>query len=81
MTLTASGVVLDDYLNVYDYVKTLHVESIWVNDQKTSYALMENIPNGVRLIKGMTPVAYTKCVKNEKEQENIKGIIVINLRL
>lgn len=73
MALTASGVVLDDYLNVYDYVKTLHVASIWVNEQKTSYALMENIPTGVRLIKGMTPVAYTKCVKNAKEQENVRA--------
>lgn len=73
MALTASGVVLDDYLNVYDYVKTLHVASIWVNEQKTSYALMENIPAGVRLIKGMTPVAYTKCVKNAKEQENVRA--------
>ena len=73
MALTASGVVLDDYLNVYDYVKTLQIASIWVNDQKTSYALMENIPAGVRLIKGMTPVAYTKCVKNAKEQENVRA--------
>ncbi len=73
MALTASDVVLDDYLNVYDYVKTLQVASVWVNDQKTSYALMENIPAGVRLIKGMTPVAYTKCVKNAKEQENVRA--------
>lgn len=73
MKLAMSGVVLDDYLNVYDYVKTLQVASIWVNDQKTSYALMENISDGVRLIKGMTPVAYTKCVKNVKEQENVRA--------
>lgn len=73
MKLAMAGVVLDDYLNVYDYVKTLQVASIWVNDQKTSYALMENIPDGVRLIKGMTPVAYTKCVKNTKEQENVRA--------
>lgn len=73
LAFTASGVVLDDYLNVYDYVKTLNVASIWVNDQKTSYALMENIPTGVRLIKGMTPVAYIKCVKNAKEQENVRA--------
>ena len=73
MKLAMAGVILDDYLNVYDYVKTLQVASIWVNDQKTSYALMENIPAGVRLIKGMTPVAYTKCVKNAKEQENVRA--------
>ena len=73
MKLAMEGVILDDYLNVYDYVKTLQVASIWVNDQKTSYALLENIPAGVRLIKGMTPVAYTKCVKNAKEQENVRA--------
>ena len=32
------GILLDDYLNVYDYIKTLTVKSIWINDQKTSYA-------------------------------------------
>ena len=67
------GIVLDDYLNVYDYVKTLDAASIWLNDQKTSYALMENLPKEMKIIKGMTPVAYTKCVKNEKEQENMRA--------
>ena len=66
------GILLDDYLNVYDYIKTLTVKSIWINDQKTSYALMENLPADIKIIKGMTPVAYTKCIKNEKEQENMK---------
>ena len=74
MKLAAAGVLLDGYLNVYDYMKTLDVKSIWVNDQKTSYALMENIPENVCIIKGMTPVAYTKCVKNVKEQENMRNV-------
>ena len=67
------GILLDSYLNVYDYVKTLNTENIWLNDQKTSYALMENLPKDMQIIKGMTPVAYTKCIKNEKEQENMKA--------
>ena len=71
--LAENGVLLDDYLNVYDYMKTLDAESIWVNDQKTSYALMENIPAAVHVIKGMTPAAYTKCVKTAKEQECIRN--------
>ena len=66
------GILLDGYLKVYDYVKTLQTESIWLNDQKTSYALMENLPKDIKIIKGMTPVAYTKCVKNKKEQENMR---------
>ena len=74
MKLAAAGVLLDGYLNVYDYMKTLDVKSIWVNDQKTSYSLMENIPENVDIIKGMTPVAYTKCVKNAKEQENMRNV-------
>jgi len=73
MKLVKDDVLLDGYLNIYDYMKTLDVENIWVNDQKTSYALMENIPEDVRIIKGMTPVAYTKCVKNAKEQENMRN--------
>ena len=76
MKLVMEGVLLDDYLNVYDYMKTLDSESIWVNDQKTSYALMENIPKAVSIIKGMTPVAYMKCVKNPKEQENMRNVHV-----
>ena len=76
MKLVKDDVLLDGYLNIYDYMKTLDVESIWVNDQKTSYALMENIPENVRIIKGLTPVAYTKCVKNAKEQENMRNVHV-----
>lgn len=67
------GVLLDSYLNVYEYIKTLEVSSIWLNDQKTSYALMENLPKDIQIIKGMTPIAYTKCVKNAKEQENMRA--------
>ena len=59
---TAEGICLDDYLNVYEYVKGLKEQSIWLNDQKTSYALMENLPKDIQIIKGMTPVDYTKCV-------------------
>ena len=68
----ANGICLDEYLNVYEYIKTLTVKNMWLNDQKTSYAILENLPKDVELIKGMTPVAYTKCLKNAKEQENMK---------
>ena len=71
--LVTDGILLDEYLKVYDYVKTLPGKSIWLNDQKTSYALMENLPKEMKIIKGMTPVAYTKCVKNAKEQENMRN--------
>ena len=67
------GILLDSYLNVYEYVKTLKTANIWLNDQKTSYALMENLPKEMKIMKGMTPVAYTKCIKNAKEQENIRA--------
>ena len=69
----SEGVTLDEYLAVYDYVKTLKTKNIWLNDQKTSYALMENLPKELELIKDMTPVAYTKCIKNAKEQECIRN--------
>lgn len=70
--LVMNDICLDEYLNVYEYMKTLPVKNVWLNDQKTSYAILENIPKGVALIKGMTPVAYTKCLKNAKEQENMR---------
>ncbi len=67
------GIMLDSYLNVYEYVKTLSGKNIWLNDQRTSYALMENLPKDMEVIKGLTPVAYMKCQKNEKEQENMRN--------
>lgn len=67
-----NGIYLDKYLNVYEFIKSLSVKNIWLNDQKTSYAILENIPKEVEVIKGMTPVAYTKCLKNAKEQENMR---------
>ena len=70
--LVMNDICLDEYLNVYEYMKTLPVKNVWLNDQKTSYAILENIPKEVELIKGMTPVAYTKCLKNAKEQENMR---------
>ncbi len=70
--LVKDGILLDSYLNVYEYVKTLEQKNIWLDDQKTSYALMENIPNEMERIMGLTPVALAKCIKNEKEQENMR---------
>ena len=70
--LVMDGILLDSYLNVYEYVKNLNEASIWLNDQKTSYALMENLPESIKIIKGMTPIAAAKCIKNEKEQENMR---------
>ncbi len=67
------GIFLESYLGIYDYVKTLTQKSIWLNDQKTSYALMENLPKDMEIIKGLTPVAYTKCKKNETEQQNMRN--------
>lgn len=66
------GILLDSYLGVYEYVKTLDQESIWVDHQKTSFALMENLPKEMKVIKELSPVALMKCVKNAKEQENMK---------
>ena len=72
LAFTREGILLDNYLNVYEYVKTLPVKSLWLNDQKTSYGLLENLPKDIQLIKGLTPVAYAKALKNEKEQENMR---------
>lgn len=66
------GILLDAYLNVYEYVKGLEVKMLWLNDQKTSYALMENLPKDLQLVKGLTSVAFAKALKNAKEQENMK---------
>ncbi len=67
------GVLLEDYLDIYEYVKTISAKNIWLNDEKTSYALMENLPKDIEIIKGISPAAYTKCIKNEKEQENMRN--------
>lgn len=72
ISFAMEGILLDSYLNVYEYVKTLKEGSIWVNDQKTSYALMENLPKEMKQIRDLTPVASMKCIKNEKEQENMR---------
>lgn len=72
ISFVMDGILLDSYLNVYEYVKTLKEDSIWLDDQKTSYSLMENLPKEMTKIKELTPAAAMKCVKNEKEQENMK---------
>lgn len=71
--LTEEGIVLDEYLGIYEYVKTLTEKSIWLNDLKTSYTLMENLPKDMEIIKDLTPVSYAKAVKNETEQNNMRA--------
>lgn len=71
--LSGEGIIIDEYLNVYEYVKHLQAKTIWIDDQKTSYTLMENLPKGIALIEDLTPAAYAKAVKNIKEQENVRA--------
>lgn len=72
ISFVKDGILLDGYLNIYEYVKTMKEGSIWLNDQKTSYALMENLPKAIKIIKGLTPAADKKSVKNKTEQENMR---------
>ncbi len=70
--LEKDEVQLQEYNDVYEFVKTLKEDVIWIDDEKINYALMNNLPKEAKLLKDTTPVQLMKSVKNEVERENIR---------
>ncbi|MBQ7434005.1 MAG: aminopeptidase P family protein [Lachnospiraceae bacterium] len=69
--LEADGIILRPYLQVYEDLKQLPVESSLMLDQATSnVALLSCIPEGVKVIKQTNPTTLFKAVKTPEEMEN-----------
>ena len=69
--LEADGVVLRPYLQVYEDLQRLPVESSVMLDPSTSnVALLSCMPEGVKVIRQTNPTTLFKVVKTPEEMEN-----------
>lgn len=69
--LKENGIAIHSYEDIEYFLGNLEAESILVNPAKTNYAIYSAICPDCRIIRGASPVALLKAVRNEQE---IKGI-------
>lgn len=71
-SLSADGVTLRNYDDIYDDLRGLNLKSLLLDATKTNYALTACIPSGVTLKDGVGPIPLAKAIKNETEQQNLR---------
>ncbi len=70
--LTADGVKLHPYNDIYEDVKKFGAEdAVMLDPGKLNYALFNNIPESVKTIEKRNPAILMKAIKNEVEISNI----------
>lgn len=66
-------VCIHEYNDVYEAVRALGQEdSVLLDPRRMNYALYQNIPENVKVIRQENPTILMKAVKNDIEVENIK---------
>lgn len=71
--LETDGVTLRPYLEVFADVKAIGAgQTVLVDPDKASYAILKNIPDTVRLLEQANPTEQPKAVKTAAECENEK---------
>lgn len=71
--LEADQVVLKDYEEIYEFVKTLPPEeSILLDSRKVNYSIYQNLNPDALTVDGPNPTILFKAVKNPVEIENLR---------
>ncbi|MEG0108685.1 MAG: aminopeptidase P family N-terminal domain-containing protein, partial [Lachnospiraceae bacterium] len=64
------NVVVNPYNDIYDFVKTFHLdETILIDPRKLNYAIYNNIPKDIATVEAPNPTILFKAVKNTVEIE------------
>lgn len=72
-SLTACGVTLCEYNDIYEYVKTIPADQkVLCSKNRVNYAIISNLPEGIEIINAVNPTTLKKAVKNETELENLR---------
>nr|WP_330369399.1 aminopeptidase P family N-terminal domain-containing protein [Clostridioides mangenotii] len=72
--LAKENVQIKSYNDVYDFVKQVGKdEKVLIDGTKINYAILNNIPAGVKKIDQFNPVMFFKAQKNEIEIKNIRN--------
>lgn len=66
------GVAIKDEPEIYKDIRLLENEVILVEEEETSYALIQAIPKSVTRINRVLPTTLMKCLKNTTEMQNLK---------
>lgn len=61
------GVTVLPYLQIFEDIKTLDAETILLDQEVVSYALIKSLPKKTRIISGRNPVSLMKALKNPAE--------------
>lgn len=69
----SEGITLDEYDNIYEFVKQLdNQEIVLLDSNKVNYAIYHNLPEEIQKVDTPNPVMYAKAKKNEVELESIR---------
>lgn len=72
--LQSSGIQLQEYYGIYDFLSTLSPDAVITFDPSKTNILLENtIPTRVEKIEATNMTTYLKAIKNECEIQNIKN--------
>ena len=58
------------YASVYEYVKTLHDQTIWLDKEIVNYKIVHALPEDAKLLCKQNPTEMLKAVKNPVEIKN-----------
>ncbi len=71
--LKKSGISLKQYNDIYQDIKNISVDkSVFVDGSKANYAIVKNIPEGVKVINEKNLTLLPKAIKNATEIENMR---------
>ena len=73
-SFTGEVVEVKGYFEIDEFVKTIEKEEVvLVDNNKISYTILKNIPEGVKVVSAINPTTIFKAQKNEVEIENTRN--------
>lgn len=70
--LAAAGIEIREYNEVYEYIKQLKTDKLYIDESKTNYAIIANISKDVNIVNGKNLTLLPKACKNAVEVENVR---------
>lgn len=72
-SLSNDSVILKDYNEVYEFVKTISsTETVLLDTKKVNYAIYHNLNKDIKIVDKQNPTVLFKAIKNEVEIENLR---------
>jgi len=75
-SLASSGVQVKPYLQLYEDIKVLQVNSILLDPKRTCFAVYDQIPKDVVIVEKLNPSTSLKAVKNKVEIKHTRHTMI-----